>query len=184
MSYLENLTDIESDSIGLFEIPLENQVMLLEFLKRFKDIEKGAVRGKGFGNYWKLNSKRDPNVFTKIEREFNELAQAHGLTLKHEVRIKVSDRYNKRHIFKLDFFDTNTRYDVEISPNWHKNYRIVERRDQLRKRLLKKVGITVLVVPTIQIGNRCVINRLIAGRVIKRLKSAKASRNSLAFYIS
>ena len=176
------LTDIEQNSKGLDDLTLETQVCLLEFLKKFKDIEKGKCRGKGFANCFSFNHTRDPKIFTTLEKEFNELAKAHGLSLKHEVRIKVSDNLNKSHIFKLDFLESNSQIDVEISPNWHKNYELVRKRDELRKRLLNKVGIHVYVIPTHQIGRTCVINRRIANNVIRKLLSAKQSPNSLSFY--
>lgn len=180
---LENLDNIEdSDSKGLFDLTLEAQVRFLEFFKRFKDIEKGKYRGKGFGNCWKLNSKRDPKVFTYLEAQFDRLARDSGLELKHEVRIKVKDRTNKSHIFKLDFFDPSTRIDIEVSPNWHKNYRIVERRDALRKMLLRKVGIRSYTVPVVSRGKLLRINGALAQRVINATLKANPSRNSLEFY--
>lgn len=179
-----NLAQIEdTDAEGLFDLSLESQVQFLEFFKRFKDIERGRSKGNGFGNCWKLNSKRDPHVFTHLETQFKRLADDFNLELNHEVRIRVKDRCNHWHIFKLDFLDPKTRINIEISPNWHRNYLLVARRDALRKRLLKKVGIRSLTVPAFQKGKRCFIDVSRAKRTIKTVLNAKASPNSLDFYI-
>lgn len=180
----EHLTQLEEAEIGLFDLALETQVRYLEYMKRHKDIEKGKVKGRGFGNCWKLNSKRDPKVFTKLEREFYNLVRDFDLELNHEVRIRVNDRLNRSHIFKLDFLDPITRINVEVSPNWHKNYLLVVRRDALRKRLLKKVGIRSLTVPVSRKGNCEHIDFIRARKIVKLIKSATVSRNSLFFYIN
>jgi len=181
---LQNLAQIEDTDVeGLFDLSLEYQVQFLEFFKRFKDIERGRSKGKGFGNCWKLNSKRNPHIFTHLERQFKNLADDFNLELNHEVRIKVNDRLNHYHIFKLDFLEPKTRVNIEISPNWHRNYLLVARRDALRKRLLKKVGIRSLTVPAFQKGKRCFIDVARAKRVIKTVLQAKTSPNSLDFYI-
>jgi hypothetical protein len=181
---LQHLENIEDCDTGLFDLSLETQVQLLEYLKRFKDCEKGKAKGKGFGNCWKLNSKRSPHVFTHLEKQFKSLADDFNLELNHEVRIRVADKFNRWHIFKLDFFDPKTRIDIEISPNWHRNYLLVARRDALRKRLLKKLGIRSITVPAIQKGKRCVLDVTRAKRAIKIVLSAESSPNSLEFYIS
>jgi hypothetical protein len=153
-------------------------------MKRYKDVEKGRAKGKGFGNCWKLNKKRDPKIFTYLEAQFKNLADDFNLKLNHEVRIKVRDKNGQNHIFKLDFLHTETGINVEISPNWHKNYLIVARRDALRRKLLKKVGIRMLTVPAVQKGKRCCIDVPRAKRVIKLVLSAKTSPNNLDFYLS
>lgn len=179
----EHLTQLENIDIGLFDLTLESQVQYLEYMKRHKDIERGKAKGKGFGNCWKLNSKRNPKVFTYLESEFDNLAKDFDLELNHEVRIRVKDKFNRWHIFKLDFFDPITRINIEVSPNWHKSYLLVVRRDALRKRLLKKIGIRMLTVPVIQKGKYGHINFIRAKRIIKTVLLAKISPNSLSFYI-
>jgi len=179
----EHLTQLEdTDVIGLFDLSLESQVQFLEFFKHYKDCEKGKAKGKGFGNCWKLNSKRNPNVFTHLEAQFKRLVDDFNLELNHEVRIKVKDRCNRWHIFKLDFFDPKTQIDIEISPNWHKNYLLVVRRDALRRRLLKRVGIRSLTVPVVYKGKHGHIDYIRAKRIIKIIKSATVSPNSLDYY--
>lgn len=180
----EFVPNIEISSVGLFDLQLEKQVTFLEYFKQHKDIERGKARGKGFGNCWKLNSKRDPKVYTYLEEEFDRLACDCGFTnLAHEVRIKARDSLNKNHTFKLDFFDPKTRINIEISPNWHKNYLLVARRDALRKRLLKNQGIRSLTVPVARKGKACRIDLRIAKRVLKVLANAKPSPECLDFYI-
>jgi len=154
----------------------------LEFLKRYKDIERGKCKGKGFGNCWKSNSKRNPKVFTRLEAQFNRLANDFDITLEHEVRIKVRDKLNHNHIFKLDFLDPKTRINIEVSPNWHKNYLLVARRDALRRRLLKRVGIRSLTVPVAKKGNCARIDFIRARRILRLIKSATLSPNSLDYY--
>lgn len=179
-----NLVQLENPEIGLFDLTIERQVQLLEYLKKYKDIEHGKAKGKGFGNCWKLNSKRHPKVFTFLEEEFRTLAEDFNLELNHEVRIRVKDRLNRWHIFKLDFYDPKTAINVEISPNWHKNYLLVARRDVLRKRLLKKVGIRSFTVPVVAKGKRGHIHVPIAKRVIKEIQKAKISPKSLDFFLN
>jgi hypothetical protein len=178
----EHLTQIEEPCEGLFDLILESQVQFLEYMKRYKDIERGKTKGRGFGNCWKLNSKRHPHVFTFLESEFHNLAKDFNLELNHEVRIKVNDRLNRSHLFKLDFLDPITRIDIEISPNWHKNYLLVVRRDALRRRLLKRVGIRSLTVPVTYKGKHGHIDYIRARRIIKIIKSATVSPNSLDYY--
>jgi hypothetical protein len=180
---LQKLFNIEEYTIGLYDLKLEHQVQLLEYFKRFKDIEKGKVRGHGFGNCWKLNQKRSPKVFTHLETQFKSLAEDFDLMLEHEVRIKIKDKLNKQHIFKLDFLDPLTRINVELSPQWHKKYLVVERRDALRRRLLKRVGIRSLTVFACQKGDRSVMDYVRAKRVIKIIQNARISPNCLNFYI-
>lgn len=178
----EHLTQIEEPEIGLFDLALETQVQYLEYMKRHKNIEHGKARGRGFGNCWKLNSKRHPKVFTFLESEFHNLAKDFDLELNHEVRIKVNDKFNRSHIFKLDFFEPTSRIDIEVSPNWHKNYLLVVKRDALRRRLLKRVGIRSLTVPVIYKCNHGHIDYIRARRIIKIIKSAIVSPNSLDYY--
>lgn len=180
----EHLTQIEKPEIGLFDLTLERQVQFLEYMKRYKDIERGKAKGRGFGNCWKLNSRRHSKVFTFLESEFHNLAKDFNLELNHEVHIKVKDRLNRWHIFKLDFFEPTTRIDIEVSPNWHKNYLLVVRRDALRRRLLKRVGIRSLTVPVIYKGKHGHIDFIRAKRIIKVIKSATVSVNSLDYYIT
>jgi hypothetical protein len=165
-----NLVQLENPEIGLFDLTIEHQVQLLEYLKKYKDIEHGKAKGKGFGNCWKLNSKRHPRVYTFLEEEFRTLAEDFNLQLNHEVRIRVKDRLNRQHIFKLD--------------NWHKNYLLVARRDVLRKKLLKKVGIRSLTVPVVNKGKHGHIHVPIAKRVIKEVLKAKISSKSLDFFLN
>jgi hypothetical protein len=177
-----NLTQIEKPSIGLYDLTLEHQVQYLEYMKRYKDIEHGKPKGRGFANCQQFNHKRNPRVFTTLEREFHKLAKDFDLELNHEVRIKVNDRFNRQHIFKLDFLDPKTRINVEISPDWHRNYLLVARRDALRRQLLKKVGIRSLTVRVTKKCNQLHIDYIRARRIIKTIKSATISPNSLDYY--
>lgn len=177
-----NLTQIEETEIGLYDLQLERQVQLLEYFKRYRDIEHGKAKGKGFGNCWKLNAKRHPKVYTFLESEFDKLARDFNLELNHEVRIRVKDRLNRWHIFKLDFLDPITRINIEISPDWHKKYLLVSRRDALRKRLLKKLGIRSYTVPVVNKGERGHINFAIAKRTINLVLKAQPNPNCLDYY--
>jgi hypothetical protein len=184
----EHLPQLETDpdNLGLFDLPLEHQVQFLDFMKNHKDVERGKCRGKGFGNC-QLNRKRDPKVFTFLEAEFAKLAESYNVQLNHEVRIKVKDRLNRWYIFKLDFLEPTKMINVEISPNWHKKYLVVQRRDILRKRLLKKVGIKSLTVPATFKGiygkKHGHIDYIRAKRILKQIESSTPSVQSLDYYL-
>jgi hypothetical protein len=179
----EFLPQIERSDLGLYDLMVERQVQLLEYLKRFKDIERGKCRGKGFRNCWKSNSKRNPHVFTNLEAQFHRLAQGFALELNHEVHVKVKDRLNRWHTFKLDFYEPKKAINVEINPNWHRDYTIIARRDVLRKMLLKRLGIRSLTVPVVPKGRRGQLNLSLAKRVIKVVRNARISPNCLDYYI-
>lgn len=168
---------------GLFDLAIECQVQLLEFLKRLKDCEKGKARGKGFANCQAFNQKRNPRIFTYLEMEFSILAENFNVRLNHEVRFKSKDRLNRRHIFIMDFLEPTKRVNVEISPNWHKNYIIVNRRDVLRKKLLRKHGIRSLTVPVTQKCNKLHIDYSRARKILRHLESLTISSQSLDYYL-
>lgn len=174
----------DTSEVGLFDLTLERQVQLLEYLKRYKDIEHGKAKGKGFGNCTQFNHKRDPKVFTFLESEFAKLAESYNCQFNHEVRVKCKDKLNRQHIFKLDFLEHSKRVNVEISPNWHKNYILVNRRDALRKRLLKKHGIKSLTVPVIQKGPHGHIDYARAKRILRYIESLTPSVNSLDYWVT
>lgn len=139
---------------------------------------------KGFGNCTQFNHKRDPKVFTFLESEFAKLAESYNCQFNHEVRVKCKDKLNRQHIFKLDFLEHSKRVNVEISPNWHKNYILVNRRDALRKRLLKKHGIKSLTVPVIQKGPHGHIDYARAKRILRYIESLTPSVNSLDYWVT
>lgn len=180
---LENLDQIEETSKGLNDLNLETQTSYLEFLKKFKDIERGKIRGKGFSNCQEFNHTRNPRIYTALEREFNDLAEGFGLHFKHEVRIRAKDRYGKQHIFKLDFLHSETRVNVEISPSWHKDYLLVVTRDKLRKRLLKKHKIRSLTVFAIRKNKMLYIDRVRALRILKHIQTLNVNPNCLSYWL-
>jgi hypothetical protein len=177
------IDQIDKETLTLYDLKLETQVSLCESLKKLKDIEKGRTRGHGFGNVANRNSKRDVHIYTFLEEQFKDLSISYGLKLSHEVRIKVRDRLDKTHIFKLDFWDARSFSAIEINPSWHIKYTLVNRRDALRTLLLKRIGIKVLNVSATQKGSRNYLNRRSAKRALKYVLNAKPSRNSLLYYM-
>jgi hypothetical protein len=179
------LDQLENPEVkGLFDLTIEHQVQLLEYLKKYKDIERGKIRGKGFGNCQFFNHKRDPRVFTFLESEFAKLAENFNVQFNHEVRVKCKDRLNRWHTFKLDFLEPTKRVNVEVSPNWHKNYILVVKRDIMRKRLLEKHGIESLTVPVIPNGPRGHIDYAITKKILRYIVSLTPSAQSLDHWVT
>jgi hypothetical protein len=184
-SALNGLDQLE-DNFGvkpLFKLPLEHQVKFLDALKNIKDCERGKTRGRGFSNASRLNPERSPRVFTFLEEEFFKLSEGFNVQLNHEVRLKCKDRFNCQHIFKLDFLEPLKRVNIEISPNWHKLYLPVQRRDALRKQLLRRHRIKSLTVPVINKGIHGHIDYARAKRILRYIESLPISVQSLDHYL-
>jgi len=181
-----NMPNMEPISSNLEDLELESQIRFLEAFKCFKDCEKGKYRGKGFSNASNLNPKRNPSIFTTAEAKAAEIFDSYGLSYGHEVKIQLKDSKNHLHHYKLDFFFPESRINVEISPDFHKTYKLVAKRDVLRKRLLKKAGIRMLTIPVYvksQNGHQISVPDVNRTRnVAKIVKEAQNSPNCLKYW--
>ena len=155
---LSLIDDIEPDSFSIADLTLEKQIKLLETFKSWKDIEKGKIKGRGFANASILNPLRDSEVFTKAEQIFKD----------------ISD--------KLDFFYPESRIDVEISPDFHKSYKLVAVRDKLRALLLKRANIRVFVIRVYFKHGKTFIDVAKARKVCKLILEAKSSPDCLTYW--
>ena len=182
------LKDLNKNTIIQIETELLTELDRLNEIKE-KITENNKLKGKkikGFSSNFH-NYKRSKHVFSIAEKQFNNLAIAHGLNLEHEHKVKVKDVKGKSRNYYLDFFDTETKICIEINPLFHKTYKVVNIRDKLRAFLLKKK----LHIITFNVD---VIYRTIKGktvikidvdkslRVINFIKKAKKSKETLSFY--
>jgi very-short-patch-repair endonuclease len=184
---LFDLANMEPSSLNLDDLELESQISLLEAFKSWKDCEKGRSKAKGFANAAALNAKRDPHVFTDAEAKAAQIFDSFNVSYEHEVKIQLKDSRNRLHCYKLDFFFPESRIDVEISPDFHKSYKLVAKRDVLRKRLLKRAGIRVLTIPVhvkSRNGRQMSIPDVNRTRKVARIvKEAQKSRSCLTYYV-
>jgi hypothetical protein len=134
---------MEPESLSISDLTLEKQISFLEAFKSWKDVEKGHAKGKGFANSFNMNLKRNSHVYTTAEQLFKDVSDSFSLNSVHELRIRLKDRDNHLHCFKLDFFYPNCRIDVEVSPDFHLSYKLVAIRDKLKELLLKRANIRV-----------------------------------------
>jgi len=189
ISTLENiealslLDDLEPNPTRLCDLSLEKHIRLLETFKSWKDIEKGKAKGRGFGNAQILNPKRDSDIYTKAEQLFKDISDSFGLKSVHELRIQLKDRDNRPHNCKLDFFYPESRIDVEISPDFHKSYKLVAIRDLLRKKLLNRQNIRVFVIRVYFRHGKTMIDVAKARKVCKLILEAKSSPDCLTYWI-
>jgi hypothetical protein len=184
---LAMLPNIEPDCLKLEDLALETQIRLLEAFKSIKDCEKGKIRGRGFSNASKINAGRNPSVFTDAELKAKEIFDSFELSYVHEARISLKDAQNRPHHFKLDFLFPDCRIDLEISPEFHKTYKLVVKRDLLRERLLKKAGIRQMTIsaPCKKLNGtvKCLpdVNEL--RNFARMVKAAQKSPECLTYYL-
>lgn len=180
---LSTIPQIEFDSIGINDLTIEKQLRFLETFKNIKDIEKKKSCSKGFSNGSILNQARDSHIYTKAEQLFKNLCESFNLNPVHELKIKVKDSENRLHLFKLDFYFQDSKIDVEISPAFHKTYRIVAIRDKLKAKLLKKDGIKVYHVDVIFKHDETFIDINKAKKLCLMIQKATTKKSCLNYWI-
>jgi len=180
---LSQLRQIEAESVGLKDLRLETQLKFLIALKDVNDCEKGHARGLGFGNSWILNRNRSSKVYTVAESKFRQLAESFEIRQYcHELPIKTKNSHDlSLHCYKLDFFFPKCRIAVEISPDFHFSYKHVFIRDKLRKKALKKHGITTYTVKSNKFNE---INVKYARKILHLIKAAHTSPECLEYWLN
>lgn len=187
LSKIDNL-ETETD-IALKDLRLEIQNQFLEFFKNLRtaniivDCEKQKPRASGFSNH-KQSRTRDPKIYTIAESKLKELADSYGLHYVHELRIKVKDYFNRLHTYKLDFYFPASKINVEINPLFHKTYLLVNTRDRLRKKLLKKLGIKSYAIDAYCGKNplETTIDKNRARKILSLISKTQTSRETLSYY--
>lgn len=157
---------------------LEKPIKTTKELSQFNQIVYSKPNQVFGGN----NPKRLSYLYTPLEFESLKLFNGFFEERKvyHEFPIKVKDEIGKTHNYHLDFYDTITQSNIEISPNFHKSYKIVVDSDKRRERLLKKLNIKVYHIRANNVKEKTLKSQI--KKTINIIKKKRIPKTILDYY--
>lgn len=157
----------------------EKPILTTNQLSQFNEIVK-AKKGLAFGGN---NPKRLSYLYTPLEHKALSLFNGFFEDRKvfHEFPIKTKDDKGKTHNYHLDFFDLESKTNIEISPSFHLKYNLVKDSDKRREFLLNKLGIEVIHLRANNIKELAKKKKEIK-KIINHIRKKKINKTLLDFY--